>query len=138
MVKTYESGSPCKKGHPGRRYINGNRCADCTEERARKWTALNKERRKEIVYKSDRKNQSKRNFNESKRRAVTKLATPVWLSEEDKKKILDIYEYSRELGYHVDHIVPLRGKKVCGLNVPWNLQVLPPEENIRKHNFHEV
>lgn len=62
------------------------------------------------------------------------------LSETDKAAIKQIYAKCREMNaaqarkYHVDHIVPLAGKYVCGLHVPWNLQILEGLENARKSN----
>lgn len=69
-------------------------------------------------------------------------ATPNWLTEEHKQQIKDLYWLARDLEavtgekYHVDHIVPLQGKNVSGLHVPWNLQVLPSDVNLRKKNKH--
>lgn len=61
-------------------------------------------------------------------------ATPPWLTKEDHNEILKFYTEAKRLNHHVDHVVPLRGKNVSGLHVPWNLQVLPPHENARKGN----
>lgn len=62
-------------------------------------------------------------------------ATPSWV---DLREIETFYYEAwcktKETGipYHVDHIVPIRGRNVRGLHVPWNLQVIPAQENMRK------
>ena len=68
-------------------------------------------------------------WNGGRRRGIIQ-ATPKWVDKEVLKKIYR----ERPAGYHVDHIMPLRGKNACGLNVPWNLQYLPASENLRKSN----
>ena len=58
-------------------------------------------------------------------------ATPPWISKEHRREMREIYR-NRPAGHHVDHIVPLKGATVCGLNVPWNLQYLPAGTNMSK------
>lgn len=66
------------------------------------------------------------------RKRGLKQATPPWLTPEHWQQMNAIYDEAREKGMHVDHIVPLRGRIVCGLHVPWNLRILPPEENMSR------
>lgn len=67
------------------------------------------------------------------RNARVKQTTPPWLSLDQRREIIEIYK-NRPEGYHVDHIVPIHGKNLCGLHVPWNLQYLPAIENMKKGN----
>jgi hypothetical protein len=84
--------------------------------------------------------QTSRNSLAAKRRGNKLHATPKWLSKDQLIKMGDLYWLCKDLllisgqEYHVDHIVPLKGKNVCGLHVPWNLQILPSDVNIRKSN----
>lgn len=70
----------------------------------------------------------------AKQRARKRRATPDWLTPTDYLIMQHLYSIRKE-GEHVDHIVPLKGKTVSGLHVPWNLQVIPAEENLSKNNF---
>jgi 5-methylcytosine-specific restriction endonuclease McrA len=69
--------------------------------------------------------------------------TPLWLNDGHLFEMECIYKYCAELrtiglDYHVDHIVPMQGKKVSGLHAPWNLQVISAQENLSKGNKHYV
>lgn len=57
-----------------------------------------------------------------------------WTESEEINKF---YENCPE-GYHVDHVIPLKGKTVSGLHVLSNLQYLTAEENLRKGNKFET
>jgi hypothetical protein len=67
------------------------------------------------------------------RRKDVKDRTPPWV---DKKALLAAYAGCPK-GFHVDHIIPLKGlidgRPVSGLHVPWNLQYLTATENHKKH-----
>jgi len=66
----------------------------------------------------------------SVRRDGIKQRTPKWA---DLQAIKDFY-LNCPKGYHVDHIIPLKGKNVTGLHVLGNLQYLPASDNIKKGN----
>ena len=73
----------------------------------------------------------------SKRRAAKIDASPVWA---DRAKIKEIYKdcvlksSGGKVRHEVDHIVPLRGKNVCGLHNEFNLQVITATDNRAKSN----
>jgi hypothetical protein len=85
-------------------------------------------------------NPGKMNARSAKRNAAKFQATPKWLTRTQLFEIEGFYieaaRLTKETGipHHVDHIVPLQGKTVRGLHVPWNLQILTAIENLSKGN----
>lgn len=67
---------------------------------------------------------------QARRKARVAAATPAWL---DRSQLRQVYLGCPD-GLTVDHIVPLNGKNVSGLHVPWNLQYLTLSDNSKKRN----
>lgn len=88
--------------------------------------------------KRKRRTKAEKSENYRKYYAARKQATPKWA---DLEKIEAIYAECKALNkkagrkkYAVDHVIPLRGKNVCGLHVHDNLQILTKLANRKKSN----
>lgn len=104
------------------------------------YAEANKEKRRLYCSQYNKEHQAAKAAREAFRRAQKLKATPSWLTQEHKDQIKALYVERDKLCalsgimYHVDHIVPLLGKEVSGLHVPWNLQLLPWNKNLAKSN----
>jgi len=129
-------------------------CKECANEKKRQWRIANKDKiaaydkqwqeqnkdKKSVNYKRwQQNNRGYVNAYNSKRRADEKAATPSWADLDKIKSLYNVAQYFDWISggfvkHHVDHIVPLRGRNVCGLHVEHNLQILIDKDNLRKSN----
>jgi 5-methylcytosine-specific restriction endonuclease McrA len=76
------------------------------------------------------KNKDKQNAKSNMEKAAKLQRIPLWADLEAIKQ----FYLNCPKGYHVDHIIPLRGKTVSGLHILENLQYLLAKENLSKGN----
>lgn len=133
-LRVYKYGNPdaffakrvtgnCIEGGCGEPAIRKDRC----KKHYQRWY-LNEHRREIYV-------------NNNVRRTRLAQATPPWVDMKEMKRVyMDCAHITAATGveHHVDHIVPIKGRIVCGLHVPWNLRVLPAKLNRQKSNKHEL
>jgi len=106
-------------------------------EQKKLWRSDNVEQRREYEARYLRDNKAKINAKTARRRAALMQAMPSWANPAE---ITAIYANCRQLTettgveHHVDHIVPLRSRLVCGLHWEKNLQVITGSENSKKCN----
>ena len=155
----YFSGKPCKFNHSDvcGRYTSSGRCVTCKllaekvdylnntdkrKETIKQYWLANKEHLSKYNTEYRKKNMGRIVANIRKYQAIKQKAVPKWyIFEEEQIKLL--YTKARELSnknivYHVDHIIPLNNKNVCGLHCLNNLQIITASENFSKSNKFEV
>lgn len=97
------------------------------------WRLANPDKVKASIMSWQRRNKKKKNALVQARHSRFKQSRPKWLNKEQKKQIATMY-YNCPKGYHVDHIMPIKGVLSSGLHVPWNLQYLKAFDNLSKGN----
>jgi hypothetical protein len=151
----YFTGKLCKHGHLCEKFVSNSGCYEC----ARILQIENAKNHKDRLakYSQDyrardplraKKNHKKwRDTNPAKLAAwcrITQLKrenrVPSWVDDDLKQEMEDFYSAAHLFkiytgkDYEVDHVVPIGGKTVCGLHVPWNLQIIERLENKKKSN----
>jgi len=135
-----------------REHIRGN--PEANRARSKRWKAANPKkaalmRRADYEKNGDRyrararrwaiemKERHRSNVKAYKARKTRQM--PLWVDQRDIDAFYASAIAKTELTgipHHVDHIVPLGGKQVSGLHVPWNLRVITAAENLAKGNRH--
>jgi len=139
--KQWDAENPDKRKAAMQRYRARNKqvCA----ARVRAYDELHPEKKRARQKRAQKKwNDANRDrltaYHSARRRGLRQLFAR--LKPEWQNQIIAIYRECKAMSektgikHHVDHIFPIKARNSCGLHVPWNLQILPAHENMKKSN----
>lgn len=120
-LKYYFTGKPCSNGHISPRLTYKWACAECA-----------------IIYQKDflKKNPDWRTGS-NRYRAPKGQRIVAWADRDLIKRIYIVCKRvtkDTNVKHNVDHIIPIKGKNVCGLHVHNNLAIVPAKYNLTKGN----
>lgn len=109
-------GAVCSTCGFSERYVCNNSCKHCSaihrKQSNEKWNCVNRKIYKQRnIYKSDA--------------SIQKWISDIYAAKKDMQKIFGVK-------LNIDHIVPINGKDVCGLHVPWNMRITTEKFNKSK------
>lgn len=114
------------------------------KEAYKKWLESNRAKVNEQQRKWRQSNREKLRPYQSAYNAIRWKRTSIPLAKLHFEQIVKVYEKrdhkTKQTGieHHVDHVVPILGKNICGLHVPWNMQIIPAKQNRIKSNKWET
>ena len=126
-----------------KQYKNLPEVKERSKQYAKKYRIENNEQIKQTIAQWGKNNKDKRLASVLKYKYFKAKATPLWDSEltefvtEEAAHLCRIREQITGFKWHIDHVIPLQGKNVCGLHVWNNLQLLPAKINQSKGNKYE-
>lgn len=116
------------------------RCKTCAVKYKQQWAEQNRDRTKAAKDRWKQKHREKHLEQNKTNKMIRAQRIPTWADADERWLINEAYSLARlrtklfGFKWHVDHIIPLRNKNVCGLHTIMNLQVIPANDNLCKSN----